>query len=378
MVDEKLKIAMFGHKHMLSREGGVEIVVKELATAMALKGHQVDCYDRKTKHISDKTEVDNRNEYEGVNIIPVFTIEKRGLAALSSSFFAAIKTLHGGYDIIHIHAEGPAAMSWLLKAKHNKIVVTIHGLDWQRAKWRGFAKKYIKWGEKQAVKHADKIIVLSQKMQEYFLTEYGRETVIIPNGANKPSTKTANLITKMWGINKDSYILYVGRIVPEKGINYLIDAWKSINSDKKLVIVGGSSDSENYMKELEKESSNNIVFTGFQQGQVLEELYSNAYLYVLPSDLEGMPLSLLEAMSYGNCCVVSDIPECLEVVGDKAAVFKKGNVEDLRRIIQELITNTKLVNEYKQGASEYICQRYSWADTTDKTLNLYKEILEKN
>ena len=371
MAEKKLNIAMLGHKHMLSREGGIEIVVNELATRMAARGHQVTCYDRNTHHVSGG-EVEKAKEYRGVKIIPVWTIEKKGLAAMTSSLSAAWKATWGKYDVVHIHAEGPAAMSWLPKIRGKSVVVTVHGLDWARAKWGGFATKYIKWGEKQAVKHADEIIVLSRGVQEYFQKTYGRKTVFIPNGVNMPEPKHADEIKKLWGLEKDSYVLFLGRIVPEKGLRYLVEAWKGIKTDKKLVIAGGSSDTEAFMNELKQMSPENAVFTGFQQGRVLEELYSNAYIYCLPSDLEGMPLSLLEAMSYGNCCLVSDIAECAEVVEDKAAVFPKGNVNELRRVLQQLLDDPKTVGKYKVRAADFICQKYNWDDVVDKTLEIYR------
>lgn len=199
--------------------------------------------------------------------------------------------------------------------------LTSAGLDWDREKWRGsVASKFIRGGEKNAVKYADEIIVLSKDVQKYFLETYGRETHFIPNGVNRPEVREAKLITDHFGLEKDSYILFLGRLVPEKGIRYLVEAFKNVKTDKKLVIAGGSSDTDSFMEELKElaKGDDRILFTGFVQGAMLDELYSNAYIYTLPSDLEGMPLSLLEAMSYGNCCLVSDIPECAEVVEDKA------------------------------------------------------------
>ena len=371
MAEKKLNIAMFGHKHVLSREGGVEIVVNELTTRMAAKGHSITCFDRHTRHVSGGS-IEQKEEYKGVRIVPVWTIEKKGLAAMTSSLSAAWKSAWGKYDVVHIHAEGPAAMSWLPKVKGKKVIVTIHGLDWQRAKWGGFATKYIQWGEKQAVKWADEIIVLSRSVQEYFEKAYCRKTVFIPNGVTRPEIREADEIKKLWGLEKDGYVLFLGRIVPEKGLRYLVEAWKGINTDKKLVIAGGSSDTEAFMAELERLSPEGVIFTGFQQGRVLEELYSNAYIYTLPSDLEGMPLSLLEAMSYGNCCIVSDIPECSEVVEDKAICFPKGSVKGLKEALQRLLDKPEVVERYKQEAIDFICQKYSWDDVVDRTLKLYR------
>ena len=372
MATKKLNIAMLGHKHVLSREGGIEIVVNELTTRMAAKGHSVTCYDRHTHHVAGDTPIDTRTEVDGVKIIPVWTIEKKGLAAMTSSMSAAWKATWGNYDVVHIHAEGPAAMSWLPKLRHKRVIVTIHGLDWARAKWSGFAAMYIKWGEKQAVKYADEIIVLSRGVQEYFQKEYGRKTVFIPNGVSRPEFREANEILKLWGLKKDSYVLFLGRIVPEKGLRYLVEAWKGIKTDKSLVIAGGSSDTETFMNELKAEAGEDVIFTGFQQGRILEELYSNAYIYTLPSDLEGMPLSLLEAMSYGNCCVVSDIPECAEVVEDRAVVFPHSSTDELRKALQRLLDRAEIVESFKAGAADFICSKYNWDDVVDKTIEVYK------
>lgn len=205
-----------------------------------------------------------------------------------------------------------------------KCVVTIHGLDWQRAKWGGFATRFLRFGERMAAKYADEIIVLSASMQQYFADTYHRQTVRIENGIDPPETADLSPLSR-FGLKKDSYILFLGRIVPEKGIHYLIDAYRTLQTDKKLVIAGGASHSEEYFNQLKAKAAGDarIVFTDFVQGAPLAALYAGAYLYCLPSDLEGMPISLLEAMSYGNCCVTSDIPECTEVCGDHGFAFQK-------------------------------------------------------
>ena len=374
-MNEGLKIAMFGHKRW-SREGGVEIVVKELCTRMAQKGCEVTCYNRSGHHVSG-AEYDgvDETEYKGITQKYVPTIEKKGLAAVSSSFFAALCSTFGKYDVVHIHAEGPAFFSWLPKMLGKRVVVTIHGIDWKREKWQsGFGSKFIRQGEKNAVKYADEIIVMSKGVQEYFKETYGRETHFIPNGVNRPQIRKANLITEKFGLKKDSYILFLGRLVPEKGIRYLVEAFKNVNTDKKLVIAGGSSDTDSFMvelKELAKEDDR-ILFAGFVQGEMLDELYSNAYIYTLPSDLEGMPLSLLEAMSYGNCCLVSDIPECTEVVENKALIFRKADVQDLQSNLQDACDYPEKVNAHKKQAADFICEKYNWDEVVEETMKLYR------
>ncbi|MCD7843645.1 MAG: glycosyltransferase family 4 protein [Clostridiales bacterium] len=371
--NQKLKIAMLGHKTIPARDssrGGIEVVVEELSTRMAAQGHEVVCYNR--------TGCDNGglDEYKGVKLKSVLTIHKKGLAAMSSSIFAAFHAAFGKYDVVHFHAEGPCAMLWLPKLLGKKCVATIHGLDWQREKWgKGIGSKYIRFGEKIAVKYADEIIVLSEGVQEYFRETYHRETVYIPNGVDRPEIREAKEIKEKFGLEKDSYILFLGRIVPEKGLRYLVEAYKELNTDKKLVIAGGSSDTDEFAVELKKMAGENVIFTGFVAGRLREELYSNAYVYVLPSDLEGMPLSLLEAMSYGNCCVTSDIKECAEVVEDKAVMFRKSDVSDLREKLQGLCDDEALVQKYKDGAADFICSKHSWDEVSRKTIKLYRRAI---
>ena len=371
-----MRIAMLGHKRIPSREGGVEVVVGELSTGMVSRGHSVVCYNRRGHHISgEKFDTEKLSEFQGVVLKDVPTIQKKGLAALTSSFFASVRAAFGKYDVVHFHAEGPCAMLWLPKLFGKRCIATVHGLDHQRSKWGSFASKYILFGEKCAVRFADEIIVLSKNVQDYFLSTYSRQTVFIPNGVNKAEVLPADMISDNYSVNKDSYILYLGRLVPEKGVHYLIDAFKQIPTDKKLIIAGGSSDTSEYEQQLRSlaEDDDRIIFTGFVQGQLLCELYSNAYIYVLPSDLEGMPLSLLEAMSYGNCCLTSDIPECAEVTQEFGVTFPKGDVKALADKLQYLCDNSDIVGKYKENAADYITNKYSWSSIIDRTLELYRK-----
>ena len=374
---KKLKIAMLGQKRIPSREGGIEIVVEELSTRMVVLGHQVTCYNRKGHHVSGKEFDDSASsEYKGVRLKSVCTIDKKGLAAMSSSFFASLKAAFGRYDVVHFHAEGPCAMLWLPKLFGKRCIATVHGLAHQRAKWGKFARTYIMFGEKCTVKFADEIIVLSESARNYFKFTYGRETRFIPNGVNRPVQRSIKLLKEKYPlVAEKGYFLSLARIVPEKGFHYLIEAFKQVKTDKMLVVAGGASDSGEYMEQLKAMAvdDNRIVFTGFVQGQLLEELYSNAYVYCLPSDLEGMPLSLLEAMSYDNCCLTSDIAECAEVVEDKAVTFAKSNVDDLREKLQMLCDHPERREKYKGEAADFICQKYNWDDVVERTLELYKK-----
>lgn len=371
---DSLRIGMLGHKRIPSREGGIEVVVEELSTRMAALGHQVICYNRSGHHVSGR-EFDGKHqkEYRGVRLKYVPTLNLKGLAAMTASVTASIAAAFDQLDVVHYHAEGPAFMCWLPRLLGKRVIVTVHGLDHRRAKWGKIARTYIMMGEKNAVRFADEIIVLSRGVQQYFWDTYKRKTKFIPNGVNRPLPKEARLIKEKFGLEKNGYLLFLGRIVPEKGLRYLIEAFKGLKTDKKLVIAGGSSDTDLFLRELKDLAAGDerILFTGFVQGRELEELYSNAYLYVLPSDLEGMPLSLLEAMSYGNCCVVSDIPECREVVEDRGVIFRRGDAEDLRDKLQELCGSEETVAVYKNGAADFICEKYNWDQVTEKTLRIY-------
>ena len=373
-----LRIAMIGHKRIPSREGGVEIVVDELSTRMVKLGCQVHAYNRYGRHTAGKKFDQRRGKYyNGIRLITIPTPKASSLNAIVYSFFATVRALFGGYDVIHFHAEGPCTMLWLPKLFGIRTVATIHGLDWQRSKWGNFAAKVLKFGEKTAARYADEVIVLSKNMQDYFCEKYNRGTKFIPNGINRPEIRTADLISQQYGLEKNGYILFLARIVPEKGLHYLIEAYSQITTEKKLVIAGGSSHSNEYMSQIKEMASKDdrIIMTDFVHGHCLEELYSNAYIFILPSDVEGMALSLLEAMSYGNCCLVSDIQENTEVVNDCAETFKKGNIMDLKEKINELLNAPEVVRNYQKISRDYICDKYNWDKVVDETLNLY--ILQK-
>ena len=372
--NKEKKIAMIGHKRIPSREGGVEIVVDEIATRLTRRGYHVDAYNRSGYHVSGKQFDEKRGKiYNGIRLLTIPTFKSSSLNAIVYSVLATFRALFGNYGVIHYHAEGPCVMLGVPKLFGKRVIATIHGLDWQRAKWGNFAARVLKYGEKQAAKRADEVIVLSRNVQDYFQEEYHRETIFIPNGIDKPCIREARQIREQFGLLGNDYILFLARIVPEKGAHYLIEAYKQLKTDKKLVIAGGDSHAEEYMQKIYQyaRENENMILTGFVQGRVLEELFSNAYVFVLPSDVEGMAISLLEAMSYGNCCLVSDIPENTEVVEDYAVSFRKGNVEDLRAKLEYLLDNPDVTAKYKEKSSDFICRKYNWEDVVDKTIQVY-------
>lgn len=370
-----MKVAMIGHKVVPSRRGGIERVLTVLCPLLAERGAQVVCYNRRGEKIENEyVGTAEDGSYQGVRLKWAPTMKVKGISAVISSFTAAIAASFGGYDVIHFHAEGPCAAMWIPKLLGKRCIATVHGLDWQREKWgKGFASRYIHFGEKVMVRCADEIIVLSEPAREYFRETYGRQTHVIPNGTARPRLVPAEQITERFGLEKDSYICVVSRLTEEKGIHLLIEAYQKLKTDKKLVIAGDASDTDSYVARLKEMAAGNenILFTGFISGQCLEELYSNAYAACLPSYLEGMSLSLLEALSYGNAVVCSDIPENICVAEDHAVYFRRGDREDLAQQLQKILDEPTLCQTLKDSAADFICEKYAWDSVADDTYRLY-------
>lgn len=368
-----MRIAMIGQKRTGSREGGIEVVVTELAVRMAALGHEVTCYDRSGTDVNGVPAPTEPYEYNGVRIVPVKTVDVKGLAALTSAYAATRAALGDRPDVIHYHAEGPCNALPLAARAGVRTVATIHGLDWQRAKWGGIASRVIRRGERNAARMADELIVLSKSVQGYFHDEYGREAHLIPNGVNVAERVPADRITERWGLTEGSYVLYLGRIVPEKRPELLLEAFRGLDTDKRLVIAGGSSDTTGFYGEVRSLAARDprVIMVGFVEGSVLEELYSNAYCYVLPSDLEGMPMSLLEAMAHGCCCVTSDIPECAEVIANAGITFRSGDVGDLYNALRLLLGDHAGAARLGDLARACIGSECDWDSVVRKTLSLY-------
>jgi glycosyltransferase involved in cell wall biosynthesis len=383
------RIIMLGHKRIPSREGGVEIVVEKLAVRMARKGKQVTVYNRSGHHVSGSTydnfEYQKKFTYQGVSVVTIPTVDKKSLNAVVYSFLGALRAAFSDAQLVHFHAEGPCAMMWIPKLAGKKCVATIHGLDWKRDKWGGFATRFLLYGERQAVRHADRIIVLSKGVQDYFKTTYHRDTVFIPNGIDKPQKKEPEMIKKDYGLKGDDYILFLARLVPEKGVHTLLEAYEQSGLSTKLVIAGGSSHTDEYEKKIRVMAENinakgtgQVILTGFVQGRVLQELYSNCLLYVLPSEVEGMPLSLLEAMSYGRICLTSDIPENTDITGEHGLSFVVGDTQDLCRKLQDTLSRIEELRnreEYREeGIRHYVLDNYNWDKITARTWECYESI----
>lgn len=362
---------MIGHKDFPSRSGGVEVVVDELSTRLARRGCEVTVYNRGLRR------GDNHGWHEGVEYRRSFTIKKGGLDAMIYSLTATLQALPRRYDLIHFHALGPSVMVALARLFGARTVATVHGLDWKRAKWSAFASAYLKLGERMIARYADEIIVLSQDVQTYFQEQYGRKTHLIPNGIVPVEYEPCREIARRWGLKRNGYVLFLARIVPEKGLHHLIRAFRRCSTQLRLVVAGEVPDN-GYGREVLAlaEGCDRVLFTGFVEGAVLRELYSNCALYVLPSEVEGLALSLLEAMSAGVRCLTSDIPENTAVLGRFGTTFASGEEQSLYEKLQELL-DAPPDNPEAEAQMRYIRERYSYDRVEKQTWEVYQRALNR-
>lgn len=360
-----MRIAMIGHKRIPGREGGIEVVVEELSTRMAKLGNEVIVYNRKSKKIK------TQKKYRDVKLVTIPTIEKKATDAVAYSFLSSIHALFGHYDVIHYHAIGPSLFLIIPHMFGIRTVVTVHGLNYKTPKWKGIGSKVMQWGERITARYADEVIVLSYEQQEYFKRKYNRETSYIPNGVTLQELLEPNIIYEKYGLKKNGYILFLSRLVPGKGVEYLIRAYKEIKTELPLIIAGDAPFVTDFAENIKKEAAGDkrIHFIGFVKGMELQELYSNARLFVFPSEAEGMPMCLLEALSYNTPCLVSDIPENTEVGKEYVTTFKSKDVDDLVQKMKEFLSESY---SQKVDSRSYIKKYYDWDSVVQKTLEVYK------
>ncbi len=362
-----MKIAMLGQKGIPATFGGIERHVEELATRLVARGHEVTVYCRPyyTKISGD---------YRGVRLVVLPSIRTKHLDTATHCAACIPHIISEGYDIVHLHALGPSLFAGMAKWGGAKTVVTVHGLDWQREKWGDLATWVLKRCEYTSVWFPNRTIVVSKALREYFRESRGVSVTYIPNGTVLPHVREPEKIREL-GIEPGKYALFVGRLVPEKGCHYLLDAWRKVDSDLELIIAGGTSFSTDYVEKLHEMGDERTRFLGYVYGDVLDELYSNARVFVLPSDIEGLPIALLEAMSFGNCCLTSDIPENLEVIGDCGATFRKGDVDDLAGKLQRLLGNSESCHAMGDRARRHVLETYDWDGVTLHTEAVYYTML---
>jgi len=366
-----MKIAVAGTRGFPGVQGGIENHCEQLYTHLAENGCNITVFTRKP-YVAP-----NIHTYKGVSLISVSSPKNKFLEAFVHTFKGVIKARELKPDILHIHAIGPSFFTSLARILGMKVVVTHHGPDYKRKKWPLPAKIFLKFCEWIGVTFANEVITISQNISDDIKQKFSRNATVIPNGVEIPTKADTDKILKRYDLQKNRYILAVGRFVPEKGFHDLIDAFIELQVENwKLVIVGGADHEDRYSMSLKEKASknSNIVLTGFLTGQPLQELYSHAGLFVLPSYYEGLPIVLLEAMSYGLSCIASDIPANRKIELSEDRFFSAGDVDLLAKKIKEFI-NKPWDEEDKKRQIEIIADRYNWESIAEETLRVYKKVI---
>jgi glycosyltransferase involved in cell wall biosynthesis len=362
-----MRIAMIGQKGIPATYGGIEKHVDEIARRLAQRGHDVTVYCR--HHYTPAHAV-----VPGVHLSRRPSIRTKHLDAASHVAWCTLEAMARRFQIVHFHALGPALFSALPRLTGARTAVTVHGLDWQREKWGRLAAWALRQCEGPAARFPNRTIVVSRTLRDYFRTQHRRGATFIPNGTNLPAPRAPQKILS-YGLTPGRYVLFVGRLVPEKGAHFLCEAFRDVPTDMKLALVGGLSFSQDYVQELRRYESDRIRLLDYVYGEPLEELWSNAYLVVQPSTMEGLSIALLEALSYGRCVLVSDIPENLEVASEVAVPFRSRDVPDLRAKLEMLIRSPETVREYEARARTHILRHYSWDTVAEQTEAVYDGML---
>lgn len=360
-----MKIAMIGQKGIPAHLGGVEQHVEAIAQHLVARGHEVVVYCR-TSYCGREARSSSQGRLHRV-VKP--TIPTKHLDAVTHTLVSTADVMLRRADLVHYHAAGPAALSPLARLAGLPVVVTLHALDWRRAKWGRWARAALAAGERIAVHAARRVIVISPLLREYISRTYGRASELIPNGVTPMSRRDPQRMTA-WGLEPRRFVLAVARLVPEKGLHTLIAAFCALGADLRLVIAGGSGLDADYERQLRALADERVVFTGPADRELLAELYSHARLFVLPSSLEGMSIALLEAMQMGLPVLVSDIPENTWLVQDAGLTHKAGDVEDLREALRSALGDPiRLAADGERAARR--AAMFQWPALIDALENVY-------
>ncbi|MBU0628105.1 MAG: glycosyltransferase family 4 protein [Nanoarchaeota archaeon] len=343
--------------------GGIEKNVEEISRRLAKK-HKVLAYIRNS----------NMSSFKGVSLVQIKSLSSKYLETPIYCLFSTIKACFSNCDIVHYHALGTAPFSFLPRLFGKKTVLTIQGLDWKRRKWKGFGRIFLKFSEKCSLAFPNELIVVSMTLKDYYSDKYKKKSFFIPNGFSNESFRKG--LRNFHGLRKNSYILYVGRFVPEKGLEYLIQAYKMLDTDKKLVLAGYPSYTDDYARYLKRISSKNVLFMGKIKNELLRALYEECSFFVLPSEVEGMSLALLEAMGFGCRVLVSDIPENKELVLGYGLTFRFGDINDLKDKMEQILEAKIISLESRQEVMSYIAHNFSWDSIAEKTEAVYCSLLK--
>jgi glycosyltransferase involved in cell wall biosynthesis len=360
---------MIGQKGVPATYGGIERHVEEIGARLVEAGHEVRVYTR--EHYSP-----GREPHRGMERVPTGSHNTKHLDTITHTITAGLHVLRHPVDLVHFHALGPSALTWLPRLRGMPVVVTLHGLDWEREKWGAMASYLLEKCEYPALHVPRRTIVVSRTLQRYFEEKYRIRPTYIPNGVNEAIPQPEDGLAR-WGLTSRGYYLFLGRLTPEKGAHFLTEAFPRVGSERKLVVAGGSAATDDYVEELQRTADpDRTLFTGYVHGTDLLTLLDHAYAVVLPSTLEGLSIALLEALAYGRCVLVSDIPENLEVVEEHAPRFRSGDVADLTRALTELDRDPARVAAYEEAVRTHLRDRFTWETVVSELQSVYGSVLE--
>jgi len=364
-----VKVAFIGQKGVPATYGGVERHVEELSARLAARGHEARVYNRPHYNPSAPP------CYRGVEVVTLPSLPTKHLDAITHVAVCTADALRHQVDVIHYHAVGPALLSWVPNVRDVCAVVTIHGRDWQRPKWGPAATMVLRAGEWMAMHAPDETIVVSRALAAELSDRYRRPATYIPNGIVLEGGDDATVLDEL-RVEPGRYVLFASRLVPEKGAHYLVEAWRRCGGDMTLVMAGDSSFSADYVRSLRRACADDrVVFPGYVYGPRLATLFRNAALFVLPSDVEGLPIVLLEALGYGTPVLASDIGPNREVLGGRGRTFAAGDVDDLQRRLSEALGELPVLQGQARQAAAEVAEVYDWDAVADQTIALYEAAL---
>lgn len=363
-----MRVAMLGAK-AVPAIGGVAHYVEEVGARLARRGYEVTVYCR--PHFLG----DERGDYRGMRRVVTAGVRGKYLDALTHTATATLHALASDYDIVHIHGAAPSVFSGLLQLRPNAhIVTTLHGLDWTGSKWGGLASNLMRAAAHFGTHTSDEIVAVSRWVADQSLLHLNREAVFIPTGVTPLDPVPAEEMLEL-GIEPGAYVFCASRLVREKGVHHLLEAWREVQAPLQLVIAGDCPYRDRYVHQLHSLADDRVIFAGYVKGRLLQELFSNARLYVQPSENEGLPIAVLEALSYGRCVLASDIPQNREALGPCGFTFRNKQPDDLARCLQELTDAPATLDEQYQKARDYVRRERSWELTTDRHEELYERLL---
>jgi glycosyltransferase involved in cell wall biosynthesis len=366
-----MKVMVCGLRGFPDVQGGVETHSQHLYPLLADRGCDVTVLTR--SHYQHHPE----SSWKRVKFVRIWSPTSAVLEAIVHTFLCILYAAWKRPDLLHIHAIGPALVVPLARLFGLRVVVTHHGPDYDREKWGSVAKRALKFGEKLGMRWANRRIVISEVINHLVMEKYDLSCDVVHNGVDVPVLDDSFDAGQTYGLEQGKYVLLVSRIVPEKRHLDLIRAFRDAGlPDWKLVLVGGADHGSAYEQKISRtvEGDASVICTGFLRGQALQELYANAGIFVLPSSHEGLPIALLEAMSFGLCCVASDIPAHLSVGLPNTQIFRLGNVVELAERLQHF-AGSGWSDEDKARVRAYVSENYDWSEIADQTYKVYEQAI---